>query len=148
MKNSELKKAKEIFASGEYTCVLCKGEAVLASTERGIKPLLQWLDGKTDVKGFSAVDRVVGRAAAFLYVLLEVGEVYAGVMSEGAVDVFSKYGIRSGYGVSAKEIMNREGTGICPMEQAVKGIDIPEQALEAVRNQFVHKSGMAGSVIN
>ena len=70
-----------------------------------------------------------------MYVLLEVKEVYAHVMSEGAVDVLSKYGIRFGYAVSAKEIINRQGNGICPMEQAVKGIDIPEQALEAVRGK-------------
>ena len=44
------------------------------------------------------MDKVVGRAAAFLYVLLEVKEIYAGVMSEGAADVLSKYGICSGYG--------------------------------------------------
>lgn len=61
---------------------------MLTSTERGVKPLLQWLDGENSVKGFSAVDKVVGRAAAFLYVLLEVKEVYAGVMSEGAAHYF------------------------------------------------------------
>ena len=135
MKNSDLEKAKEIFDSGGYTCVLCKGGVTLTSTERGVKPLLKWLDSETGAKGFSAVDKVVGRAAAFLYVLLEVKEVYAHVMSEGAVDVLSKYGIWFVYSVSAKEIINRQGNGICPMEQAVKGIDIPEQALKAVRDK-------------
>lgn len=135
MKSSDLEKAKEIFTSGDYTCVLCKGAVTLTSTERGVKPLLKWLDSETSTMGFSAVDKVVGRAAAFLYVLLEVKEVYADVMSEGAVDVLSKYGIRSGYSVSTKEIINRQGNGICPMEQAVTGIDIPEQALEAVQEK-------------
>ncbi len=135
MKNRDLEKAKEIFDSGDYTCVLCKGEVMLTSTERGVKPLLKWLHEETDVKGFSAVDKVIGRAAAFLYVLLKVKVVYASVMSQGAVDVLSKYGIRSEHDVCAEEIINREGTGICPMEQAVKGIDVPEQALEAVREK-------------
>jgi len=135
MKNSDLEKAKEIFDFGDYTCVLCKDEVMLTSTERGVKPLLKWLHEETDVKGFSAVDKVVGRAAAFLYVLLKVKVVYASVMSQGAVEVLSKYGIRSEYDVCVKEIINREGTGICPMEQAVKGVDVPEQALEAVREK-------------
>lgn len=135
MKNRDLEMAMELFTSGDYTCVLCKGEVTLTSTERGVKPLLQWLDRENSVKGFSAVDKVVGRAAAFLYVLLEVKEIYAGVMSEGAADVLSKYGICSGYGVLVKEIINRKGNGICPMEQAVKGADTPEQALEAVREK-------------
>ena len=135
MKNRDLERAMELFTSGDYTCVLCKGEVMLTSTERGVKPLLQWLDGENSVKGFSAVDKVVGRAAAFLYVLLEVKEIYAGVMSEGAADVFSKYGICSRYGVLVKEIINRKGNGICLMEQAVKGADTSEQALEAVREK-------------
>lgn len=135
MKNSDLEKAKEIFTSGDYTCVLCKDGATLTSTERGVKPLLKWLDSETSVKRFSAVDKVVGRAAAFLYVLMEVKEVSADVMSEGAVDVLVKYGIRSGYSALTKEIINRQGNGICPMEEAVTGIDIPEQALEAVREK-------------
>lgn len=135
MKNCDLKRAKEIFGSGDYTCVLCKGEVALTSTEPGVKPLLNWLDDENVAKGFSAVDRVVGIAAAFLYILLEVKEVYAGVMSEAAADVLAKYGIRFSYGVLAKEIINRKGDGICPMEQAVTGIDIPEQALEAVREK-------------
>ena len=135
MKNRDLERAMELFTSGDYTCDLCKGEVTLTSTERGVKPLLQWMDRENSVKGSSAVDKVVGRAAAFLYVLLEVKEIYASVMSEGAADVLSKYGICSGSGVLVKEIINRKGNGICPMEQAVKGTDTPEQALEAVREK-------------
>lgn len=135
MKNRDLERAMELFTFGDYTCVLCKGEVTLTSTERGVKPLLQWLDRENSVKGFSAVDKVVGRAAAFLYVLLEVKEIYASVMSEDAADVFSKYEICSRYGVLVKEIINRKGNGICPMEQAVKESDTSEQALEAVREK-------------
>ena len=75
MKNCDLERAREIFDSGDYTCVLCKGEVTLTSTERGVKPLLNWLDGENVLKGFSAADKVVGRAAAFLYILMEVKEV-------------------------------------------------------------------------
>ena len=81
------------------------------------------------------MDKVVGRAAAFLYVLLEAKEVYADAMSEGAQEVFSTYGIRFGCGVLAKEIINRKGDGLCPMERAVQGIHNPGQALEAVREE-------------
>lgn len=135
MKNSDLERARKIFASGNYTCVLCRGEVTLTSTERGVLPLLDWLDGEKRMAGFSAADKVVGRAAAFLYVLLEAREVYADVMSEGAVDVLSKYGIPFGYGALAEKIINRRGDGFCPMEQAVTGIDSPGQALEAIREK-------------
>ncbi|RKI39466.1 DUF1893 domain-containing protein [bacterium D16-51] len=114
MKNCDLERAKEVFYSGDYTCVLCKGVATLTSAERGVKPLLNWLDDENGAEGFSAVDKVVGRAAAFLYVLLKVKEVYANVMGEGAADVLAKYGIRSSYGVLAKEIINRKGSWYLP----------------------------------
>ena len=68
--NSDLTKAAALLNSGAYTCVLCRGDAVFTGTERGVKPLLGWLDGGVDLNGFSAADRVVGTAAAFLYVLL------------------------------------------------------------------------------
>ena len=58
MKNCDLERAREIFDSGDYTCVLCKGEVTLTSTERGVKPLLNWLDGENVLKGFSAADKV------------------------------------------------------------------------------------------
>lgn len=61
MKNCDLERAKEVFNSGDYTCVLCKDGATLTSTERGVKPLLSWLDDENGAEGFSAVDKVVGR---------------------------------------------------------------------------------------
>lgn len=107
------------------------------STERGVKPLLNWLDRGTDVKGFSAADKVVGRAAAFLYILLGVKEVYAPVMSQGAISTLAENGIEVRYDISAEHIINRGGTGYCPMEEAVSGLSDPEEALEAVRKRLV-----------
>ena len=106
MKNLEF--AKETLLNNDYTCVICQGETVYTSTFRGVKPLVQWLDRKLDVKGFSAADKVIGRATAFLYVLLDVQEVYAHVMSRAAAEVLEMGGIvhaycyangRCGYGI-------------------------------------------------
>ena len=55
MKNCDLERAKEVFNSGDYTCVLCKGVATLTSTERGVKPLLNWLDDENGAEGFPAM---------------------------------------------------------------------------------------------
>lgn len=132
MKN-DLTEAINILNSNECTCVLCKENAVYMSTERGVKPLLDWLDNGTDLQGFSAADKVVGKAAAFLYVLLGVKEVYARVMSEGAICVLNDSGISAKYDTSAKNIINRAGTGNCPMEEAVGELSSPLEALKAVR---------------
>ena len=106
MKN-DINKAIELLNEGNYTCVLCKGDILYTSTQRGVKPLLDWLDEKVDLKGFSAADRVVGKGAAFLYVLLGVKAVYAHVMSDEAIQILTENGIKQKCDVSVKNIINR-----------------------------------------
>ena len=134
MKNNDILNAKRILNEDNYTLVLCNDDKLYTDCERGVKPLLKFISGNINLKGFSAADKVVGRAAAFLYVILEVEEVYAEVMSKTAVDVFGRYGIKFSYDVQTETIQNREGTGICPMEQATKDAENPIQALNFVKD--------------
>ena len=129
----DLQKAKEILINGGHTCVLCSGERICTSDLRGVRPLLQWLDSGEDFSGFHAADKVVGRATAMLYCLLGVKGVHAGVMSEGAVQVLENHGIYAEYDRKADYIQNRAGTGQCPMEAAVAGMNDPQEGLQAVR---------------
>ena len=121
--------------SGEYTLVLFDGKMVFTDTKRGVKPLLDLLDGNTDLTGFSAADKVVGKAAAFLYVLLNVREIYADVISSNALSVLEEHQIPVVYGTLTDKIKNRAGTGFCPMETAVLYEDIPEKALDKIREK-------------
>ena len=90
---TDLQKACDILKTGDFTCVVCQGDMLYTATDRGVAPLLNWLERGTDLSGFSAADRVVGRATAFLYVLLDVKAVYAQVMSRPAAEVLASYGI-------------------------------------------------------
>ena len=76
---------------------------------------------------------MVGKAAAYLYVLLGVKEVFAGIISEKATEVFLRFGISFTYSECVPAIINRTGDGFCPMETAVSAIDDPEDALYAVK---------------
>ena len=134
--NTDLKNARNLLDSGDYTCVLFRGNTTHTATERGVKPLLNWLDCGLDAAGFSAADRVVGRATAFLYVLLGVTAVYARVMSRPAAEVLERNGIAVQAGQLVDGIINRRGTGPCPFEAAVLEIDTPEEALTAIRNKM------------
>ena len=133
---SDLEKSKEIFKNGDYTCVLCNGETTYTSTERGLKPLITWLENDTDLKGFSVSDKIVGKAAAMLYSLLKVSAVYAPVMSEAGAQTLTKSGITPLYDTIVKEIRNRQNTGLCPMEEAVKDIDNSKEALTAIKQKI------------
>ncbi len=133
---TDFERAKNLLEDNNYTCVLCKGGEAYTSTERGVKPLLDMLDGTENLNGFSAADKIVGKAAAMIYVLLGVKEVYAEVLSRAGAEVFAKYNIACEYGKLTEQIINRNGDGICPMEKAVQEIDDPVLGLEAIKDKL------------
>lgn len=136
MEHTDLIAAKDILEDGGYTCVLCRDDTAYTATERGVKPLVRWLAEGMDARDFSAADRVVGRATAFLYRLLGVKEVYARVMSRAAAEVLEDGQILHSCGTLVDNIINRQGTGICPFEAAVLHINDPETALTAIREKM------------
>lgn len=133
---SDTQKAIAILNEGNYTCVVCLGDSFHTATQRGVKPLLDWLDSGVSLAGYCAADRVVGRAAAFLYCLLGVSEVYAKVMSRPAAQVLADQGISVHADVFTDGIINRKGTGPCPFEAAVLDITDPDEALVTIRNKL------------
>jgi len=129
----DLANAKAYLTKENCTCVLCKGDSLYHSRHRGVRPLLDFLDSGIDFTGFSAADKVVGRATAFLYCLLGVKTVYAQVLSDAAAEVFTKAEIPFSCDTRVPFIRNRTNTGLCPMENATKDIDDPLLALAAIR---------------
>lgn len=130
--NSNTRKAAEKLSEGELTCVLCRGEDLISSSESGVFPLISWIESGKDLRGYSAADKIVGRAAAFMYCLMGVSEVYAQVMSRGAEEVLKSHGISFCGETVTDSIINRKGTGPCPMEQAVSGVNEPELAYKKI----------------
>ena len=127
-----LTRARMLLSKTDCTCVLCGDDVILTDKRRGVRPLLDLLNGNADVTGFSVADKVVGKAAAYLYCLLGIKELYAGVISRPALAVLERYHIIVEYGRLVPAIQNRSGDGPCPMESAVWEIDDPQQALSAI----------------
>lgn len=132
----DLTNARTLLDTGMYTCAVCREEISYTATDRGVKPLLNWVNNGLDLGGFSAADRVVGRATAFLYVLLGVKEVYANVMSKPAAEVLTAHGIYASFGILADSIINRKGDGPCPFEAAVMDVSDATEALAAIRRKM------------
>lgn len=132
--NQNLRAAADTLAQGGYTCVLCRENVLLTNSRRGIRPLLELLESGRDLHGFSAADKVVGKAAAFLYRLMGIEAVYAAVISRPAAEILANSGIRLHYGKMVPEIRNRTGDGLCPMEAAVQNIADPTAALQAIKD--------------
>ena len=118
------------------TCAIVGEGLVLRSKERGVKPLLAWLEKGENCMGAVATDKVVGKAAAFLYVLLGVAEVHTKVISESAESVLLRFGIAYTFAERVGAIRNRTDTGFCPMEQAVLGVDDPKRAYTVLNERI------------
>lgn len=131
--SADLDRAKELLSTGQYTCVLCHDEMIHTSTSRGVRPLLELLDSGKSYQDFSASDKVVGKATAFLYILLGVREIHAQVISQAAVSVLGAHNVPVQWDILVPAISNRSRTGFCPMETAVREINDPADALHAVR---------------
>ncbi len=134
MKNIEI--AKQHLISGNYTCVLLGYGKLHTSTQRGVKPLVEWFETENDFSGCSAADKVIGKATAFLYILLGIKEVYANVISIPALKVLTENGVEVEYSQLVENIINRQGNGICPFESAVIDVNNPETAYTVIRNKM------------
>ena len=125
---SDLVRAKEELFLGAHTCVLCQGAEIRVSDCRGVKPLVDFYHSGENFCGWSAADKVVGKATAYLYVLLEIKNLYAAVVSRKAIQVLTEAGIYVECGEVVDYIINRRGDGMCPFEAAVSDAKTPTDA--------------------
>lgn len=107
---TDIEHAKQLLTGEGYTCVICRGDNIHTSEKRGVAPLIELLDSNIDVRGYSAADKTVGKAAAMLFVLLGVGEIYAVVMSRSAKKILDGHGIKYSCGKEVEYIINRKKT--------------------------------------
>ena len=132
---NSLETAKKTLAEGGYTCVVASGgQVIFTSTDRGVKPLVEYYHrfGKAHKEDAALADKVIGRAAALLAILAGITQLYAGVISIPALKELEKAGIPAGCETKAEAIRNRAGTGLCPMEQLSQGVTTPEEMLARV----------------
>ena len=135
--NNNLEKAIKILEEEkDLTLVLVLNEDIYKSSEKGIKSLLQLLNSGKNYLNYSAADKIVGKAAAMLYKLLNINDIYGEVMSIRAINFLEQNNINFKYKIKTNEIINRKGTGICPMEQTVLNIENPTEAKKLLENKL------------
>lgn len=117
--------------------VIAKDGVIVAELEgRGVKPILDVLDKNPAIlKGAIVVDKVVGRAAAAIYVVGKTQKVVALVMSQGAVDLLRKNGVSAVADKTVPFIVNREKAGMCPMDAATLNLSDPGDIVGELRRQ-------------
>lgn len=119
-----------------HSIALCKEGKLLISDGRGVSPMIDFLQDGIDLSGYSVADKIVGKAAAMLFVKAGIKEVYAEILSVSGKNFLEEHGINVGYKTLAEKIINRTGDDICPMEKTVADIIDPEEGYEAIRNKL------------
>ncbi|NOZ56921.1 MAG: DUF1893 domain-containing protein [Calditrichaeota bacterium] len=138
-----LRKLEE-FEQGPYTLVVERGKEVLfTSTEERLAPLLEALEVLgPELRGTLVLDRVIGRAAAWLCAAGGVAELLTPLVSEAAVEVLDRYGIRWFARKRVPRILNQSGDGLCPMESLALECQSPEEFLQKLRARQTGKNGV------
>lgn len=114
--------------------VLQDDRVVFSSTGSGIRAALQLHDEQPELlRGACIVDRIIGRAAAMVFADGGAAAIYGDVMSCGARDDLEAAGIDWQAGELVQTIINRQGTGMCPMEQTILEITNLQTGLQALR---------------
>lgn len=84
-------------------------------------------------------DKVIGAGAAALMIAGGIKEFYAHVISRQALGLFNRYGVNGSYGTLADKIINRSGTGQCPLESLVSHLSDVKAMLPLIHD-FVSKN--------
>ena len=80
---NNIEKAKERLKNGA-SLVLYDGKEFIEENGKGLSPLLKLLSEKNDLSRFCAADKIIGKAAALLFALLKIKNVYGEVLSRKA----------------------------------------------------------------
>ena len=123
---------------GAVRCAAYNESGLHLSEDKGLLPLINWLEEDPEfLRGASVADKIVGRASAMIMVYAGVSEVFASVISNGALELLRENGISVTYSMTAIAISNRRGDGICPMERLVAPIRDAKTAYEKLREKVL-----------
>lgn len=123
----------KMLLEGNHSLVVANSGGITAFDGRGVSDLYRLLhDEPKMLRGASVADKVVGKAAASLMVMASVSSVYAYVLSQSALDLLQKSGIMVEYHDIVPFIINRAGTGMCPLEDRCQRCATPEESLEQI----------------
>lgn len=129
---------ERLYAEG-CSCVVRNGEIVHSFHQRGVSDLWRLLHEEPELlRGAFVADKVVGKGAAALMAAGGVRGLYARTVSRPALDLLAAVGIPVEYETAVEHIINRAGTGICPVEQLCADARTPEECLPRI-GEFIRR---------
>jgi iron complex outermembrane receptor protein len=110
-------------------------EILTTHDNRGIQDLLTLVASQPErLKGAIVADKIIGKAAAALMTSCGVVEVHTNIICTPAREIFEKAGIKIFAAKEVPLILNREKSGMCPMDTRIQGIESVEECVEILQN--------------
>ena len=124
----------ELLEREQASLVVATVDGIRTFHGRGVADLYFLLgDARHPLEGAAVADKVVGKGAAALMVLGGVKEVAAVVISTPALQLLQAQGIPVLYGQEVPHIVNRSGSGICPVEELCSDCATAAECLPRIR---------------
>lgn len=128
----------ELLESGRHSLAIVNNGTTYVFDGRGVADLFSIYKETPGVLfGASLADKVVGKGAAALMVLGGVVDVYALVISEPALRFLQDAGVDVRFDKPVAMIINRSGTGPCPVESLCRECSTPQECLPMIEG-FLH----------
>ncbi|MBD5383763.1 MAG: DUF1893 domain-containing protein [Ruminococcaceae bacterium] len=130
--HQDLERAKEAMIFEGYTCVITLDNIMFKSKDKGLQPLLDWLYSGNKYTGWRLCDKIVGKAAAYLHIILGVREIYADVISQPAKELLEENNVTVNAGEIVPAILNDAKDAPHPLETAVENITDVNDSIMAI----------------
>ena len=119
--------------SGNSLMIYKNGELLFESDLGGIRPHLKAINEHGDaLEGTLMVDKILGRAAAFLVIYSKAAEAITVILSTPGRQVLEANNIKFSYLEEVPHIKMENGVIFCPFESMVQGIHDPKVAYAAI----------------
>lgn len=109
------------------------GDEVVRCHERGVKDLFRLFNTRPELlSGAFVADKVIGKGAAALMIAGGIASVYTDVISRPALELFRRSGTEVDFRLCVENIINRAGTGICPVEKLCAGCETAAECIPLI----------------
>ena len=123
---------ERLLSEGHNLMIENAGE-IFAGNRRGVADLHHILSTRSDfLKGAVVVDKVIGKGAAAILCAGKAKRVHTDVISRPALQLLEAYGISATYDLLVDNIINHQGTGLCPVESLCLECATAEECLPLI----------------
>jgi hypothetical protein len=130
--------ARSLLEEEKWNLVIVKeGQVLFSSRERGIAPFFRAVQGVgKSLHNAAVADHIVDSAVAMLCLYARIASVYAGIASQGALDMLNGQGVIVNSESTVPYISNYDGTDLCPFERMAGDSENPAQLFSILKSMF------------